>query len=693
VRYLTEREKAEVIDGNAELFEKLARTNPYKTKTYNFLISFKESKEELERKLARQGKTIRELYEEVFSYIFPPEFYERESLNVLAVGHYDTEHYHIHLTVENRDYARGKSLYIPFTKNEVEFYRALERYISAKYGLSLGMRMHSKGKSGVEKVKQILEQRGEYKEKTRDEVKEEITHHLTEQILWGRINSREELILYLARVEGIEIKRVGRNYISFEYEGERYRLKGGIYDEERFKEIRRALTGTGKNLEEVGQLFERVRRERERFIARRLQRTHQGVAQRPEQGNERTVATTPTADTGDKRAIVLGNCGSNSARVSSGHRAVCHSEVNLNLPSFRVVGKRKKSACSTQLERVIRLIEERREEELRYLKEVLDPREVLSYLGVEYKEMGGYLLARSPIREDDTEPSFSVFWDDRSGCWRWKDHGTGESGTMIDLWMRVRNLDYVDAVKEMREIFIYDRVAPTTLGELKEFVNKQSESSSRLKEKKITHAVVRVGSVEKMREYLKKRGIREIPEWLNEVEYIHLESGKRYVGVGVRNLSGAWNIRSEGGKYVVRESPEQGQTFSLIRRGENNKKLIVVEGLFDALSLEQVRRKKDYDIVVLNSTENSEEFVHSGIAHEYDRLILALDNDDAGIIAKQRIVDGLYEQGFSGEILELEYEGKDLNDALVKGLLTHDKVGTAPIYPSYHLGFGPRLRP
>jgi len=54
-------DKVDILQGNADLFVELAEKNPYSVKTYNFLISFAESKEELEKKLAEQGKTIERL--------------------------------------------------------------------------------------------------------------------------------------------------------------------------------------------------------------------------------------------------------------------------------------------------------------------------------------------------------------------------------------------------------------------------------------------------------------------------------------------------------------------------------------------------------------------------------------------------------------------------------------------------------
>jgi len=50
-------DKVEILYGNGELFKTLGKTNPYKVKSFNFLISFYESRKELERKLREKGKT------------------------------------------------------------------------------------------------------------------------------------------------------------------------------------------------------------------------------------------------------------------------------------------------------------------------------------------------------------------------------------------------------------------------------------------------------------------------------------------------------------------------------------------------------------------------------------------------------------------------------------------------------------
>ena len=721
------QETVEILDGNPELFWKIARNNPYSVKTYNFLISFKESREELEEKLKRQGKTIEELYQEVLSYLLPPEYYAREGLNILAVGHSDTDNFHIHLTIENYDHLNQKSLYIPTNRTEVEYYRALEKYIKAKYFLSFGTpRVRNLGRAGLEKVKKILEERGTYKNKTRDEVKEEITNYLTELVLSGEIESRDELISYLQAIDGLKVKRIGKTYISFEYAGERYRLKGGIYDEQRFREIKERLAGKEPDYEKLAELLETLKRKREENLKRRRIIRRKAPLQRLESldirddlspageveelcGPDRELHREPQAFnlgtafpldwlTVDRNRSSLSADGelpedflsnsptSGELRDSAGPegrevenlRATGRSNVYGKRPMAELSVHSYSSQRLREIKKVREKLKEIRKLEIELLKE-LDPEEVLSALGIEYRKMNGYLLMHSPIREGDEHPSFTAFYGTGVGYWVYKDHATGWSGSSIDLWMAVKNVDYVTAIREMRETFgidLYDNSPNLELVKkriselLKSERDRQKEKRRELNSdkeftEKLAFKVLEITNEitdPELQAYLKKRGIKRVPEWLKQVRYLHLPTQRKYTGLAVENESGALNVRTPHGKYVIFTEPTQSQTYSLIRRAPNNRKLVVVEGLFDALSLEQVARQSDYDILILNSVANLSKTIQNGVYEAYNTVIMALDNDPKGSDTMEllkRALRGRY------EVKKLNYEGKDLNEWLV----------------------------
>jgi len=721
------QEAVEILDGNSEFFVRLAKQNPYKTKTYNYLISFAESREELEAKLRSKGKTIEELYQEILSYLLPPEYYPREGLNILAVGHSDTDNFHIHLTVENYDHLNQKSLYIPMNRTEIKFYRALEKYIKAKYGLSFGVvRTRNLGRAGLKKIKQILEKRGTYKNKTRDEVKKKITSCLTKLILSGEINSRYELMIYLQTIDGLEIKRIGKSYISFEYAGQRYRLKGGIYDERRFREIREGFEGEEPDCKKLAELLETLKRKREENIRRRRKGIRRGAPLprlefpdiRSDSSVTRKIEELRDPDREFHRELQASNLDtafpldwltvdrnrsslsanrelhgdflSNSStsgklqgsagpkgREVENLRATGRSNVQHQRPMAELSVYSYSSQRLKEIRKVRERLREIRKLEIELLKE-LDPEEVLSALGIEYRKMNGYLLMRSPVREGDEHPSFTAFYGD-VGYWVYKDHATGWSGSSIDLWMAVRNVDYVTAIREMRETFginLYDnspnlelvkkKISELLRSERDRQKEKRRElNSDREFTEKLAFKVLEITNEitdPELQAYLKKRGIKRIPEWLKQVRYLHLPTQREYTGLAVENESGALNVRTPHGKYVIFTEPMQSQTYSLIRRAPNNRKLVVVEGLFDALSIEQVAPKSDYDILILNGVNNLPKTIQNGVYEAYNTVIMALDNDPKGSDTMEllkRALRGRY------EVKKLNYEGKDLNEWLV----------------------------
>ena len=302
-----------------------------------------------------------------------------------------------------------------------------------------------------------------------------------------------------------------------------------------------------------------------------------------------------------------------------------------------------------------------RNQELEYLKN-LEPEKVLNALGIEaeYQQKGEYLLMHSPFREDK-KPSFEAFYSDK-GYWMYKDFGTGWKGSNIDLWMEVRHLSYVEAVRDMREAFLDNN---TIEHGFKGMIQKERLAGKKSLNKEPKHKLLKVAFPEKSDWYIWSRGITKYPEWFKKVKYIYIPEGKIYYGVGVEDVNGVWHVRNKYGKINVITEPNQKPTYSFIKNGTN--KLVIVEGLFDALSLNQMKHETDYDMVILNSTANTDRLMQSGILKDYKAIILALDNDKAGKEAEEKLLNpSLYRKDV--EIKHLVYlEGcKDLNECLIR---------------------------
>ena len=204
--------------------------------------------------------------------------------------------------------------------------------------------------------------------------------------------------------------------------------------------------------------------------------------------------------------------------------------------------------------------------------------------------------------------------------------------------------DYVTAVKFLREKYLGNSEIQTP----RIIPKSQRVSTVKILEvKEVSHPA--------LKKYLKERKIEKIPGWLRE---LHWEvKGKRFFGVGTRTITGSWTVRNRLGKWNIRESSNQRHSYSLIEKGSPY--LAVFEGLFDALTWEQLEMKET-DILILNSVSNLERSLE--VFKKYEVLILGLDNDDSGNLTHRKI-----EKLLPDRTMTLFFRAKDLNDAMCTG--------------------------
>ena len=282
-----------------------------------------------------------------------------------------------------------------------------------------------------------------------------------------------------------------------------------------------------------------------------------------------------------------------------------------------------------------------RQRELHLIK-TIPPETILEDLGIPFVRRTSYIEAQAVWR-GEKRPSVSIQQNDL-GEWLWHDFGSGKGGSWIDLVMELHDWDYITAVRFLREKYLEE--------EEREFPQKGPGISVRttariLEVKQVEHPAL-IG-------YLKERKIEKVPDWLRE---LHWETrGRRFFGVGVPTVSGTWTVRNRLGKWAVRESVSQRHSYSLIERGSSY--LAVFEGLFDALSWEQLELRRT-DILILNSVWNLSKALP--VLERYEALILGLDNDKAGSSVRREVT-----QRFGEKVLVLRFNGKDLNEALVQG--------------------------
>tara|TARA_R110002074_G_scaffold122612_9_gene257404 strand:+ start:35513 stop:36469 length:957 start_codon:yes stop_codon:yes gene_type:complete len=244
----------------------------------------------------------------------------------------------------------------------------------------------------------------------------------------------------------------------------------------------------------------------------------------------------------------------------------------------------------------------------------------------------------SPIRSE-TQASFKV----SKKLNRWYDHGEGTGGNVIDLVCKITK----SSVKETLRFLEQDRTSFS-------FQQQPVLSNDNHNGIQILHArpIRHYGLLK----YLFERRISISTASAICMEVHYLNKGRRYFAIGLKNVSGGWELRNN--YYKNSSSPKD---ITHIKNG--NEKLIVTEGIFDLLSILEGTEESnlEYDFLVLNSTA----FLKKGmkIINSYSQIDLYLDNDQNGKGATQKLM------ARSNICLDksILYEGfKDMNEWLVK---------------------------
>ena len=244
----------------------------------------------------------------------------------------------------------------------------------------------------------------------------------------------------------------------------------------------------------------------------------------------------------------------------------------------------------------------------------------------------------SPIRSE-TQASFKV----SKKLNRWYDHGEGTGGNVIDLVCKITK----SSLKETLRFLEQDRTSFS-------FQQQPVLSNDNHNGIQILHArpIRHYGLLK----YLFERRISISTASAICMEVHYLNKGRRYFAIGLKNVSGGWELRNN--YYKNSSSPKD---ITHIKNG--NEKLIVTEGIFDLLSILEGTEESnlEYDFLVLNSTA----FLKKGmkIINSYSQIDLYLDNDQNGKGATQKLM------ARSNICLDksILYEGfKDMNEWLVK---------------------------
>ncbi len=269
--------------------------------------------------------------------------------------------------------------------------------------------------------------------------------------------------------------------------------------------------------------------------------------------------------------------------------------------------------------------------------------EKLGYFPKKTTEKEAWFL--SPFRSE-TQASFKVSKIKN----RWYDHGEGIGGNVIDLVCKILKCSIKDTL-----IFLSDSIPINIIEQQHQWdttaINIMTAANIEIiKVQEIMHPA--------LVQYLKLRGIELdiAKKYCKEVWYQYKTS--EFFAIGLKNNKGGWELRNK-----IFKNSRSPKSYTYIQN--NKKQLIILEGMFDLLSLATLGGNllKTSDILVLNSIS----FINDIEKHisKYALVHLYLDNDISGQKAAQYLIDK-YKHVIDKSSSYKNY--KDLND-----LLNHEK--------------------
>lgn len=244
----------------------------------------------------------------------------------------------------------------------------------------------------------------------------------------------------------------------------------------------------------------------------------------------------------------------------------------------------------------------------------MDPRGLFEFEKLSQQKTHSFNCS-SPLRDDENA---SMAWHFENGKWKFKDFGTDFGGDIFDFFKEKENLSFNEVISKFETL---SKIEITPAPE------KTEETSMELKEFEKSKIYFNP-----LKDYLKDRKIENVPEWLKQYKF-KSKMGNPYYTLGIVNDVGGVAIRNRQIK-----GNNGNSSFSHIKNG--SKKLVICEGMFDGLHLNQYLENEffsKFDLLILNSIENKKQFFEKELLKQYDEIFICLDNDKAGIESSHEI--------------------------------------------------------
>lgn len=282
--------------------------------------------------------------------------------------------------------------------------------------------------------------------------------------------------------------------------------------------------------------------------------------------------------------------------------------------------------------------------EINNLLHIVDYLETQNILPI--KESGGMSVYFSPFREEKT-PSFVVYVNTNTFC----DFATMQTGSIITIVMKFEKVGFFQACKMIENQSLNVSIS-------------FKHSSVTTGKPKVESYVSSIGNIksESLIKYLEKRCIplSTASKYVGEIHYSI--NSNHYYGLGFRNNSGGYELRSESFKRCLNK---KDITF-IDSKLEDKSTVLVFEGFFNFLSYLAIYKQNRpiHDCIVANSTALIDRVSNFINEQKYSDVISYLDNDNSGEIALHKLYARI-ETAHIINVSKLYYPNhKDLNDFL-----------------------------
>lgn len=229
---------------------------------------------------------------------------------------------------------------------------------------------------------------------------------------------------------------------------------------------------------------------------------------------------------------------------------------------------------------------------------------------------------RSPFR-DEKKPS--MFVDDTAGLWNDFGHG---GGSIIDLAMALHNFTNVSDTLQHLSNFVSQsvhlKIAPTVENQVSLF-DRPNTSITNVRSFPLNHFVL----LKYLRE---KRGISDViaQQYLRLIRYDN-KGRKDLFGMGWKNESGAWELRSAGNNDFKAVTGRKNMTI-IPALTDAKPQCFLFESMLDFLSVLMLKNKPflDGEVIILNSTSLIKKIVKHLETKRFETVFTFFDNDRAG---------------------------------------------------------------